>query len=681
MKKKKRGSTLVVVVVTMTIIFITGTAILSLTASNYKMRINESKRLQNLYEADSGLDVVENIIIKTAQEAIKYADKKVKEEFTKSDINNSDEINSLFKDKFYEFLSLNKKDNLDIMQYLILNKKVITTVNDDGSVDLESYREVSEDKDYIIEIPEDGYLVNTNGGEIENITIDIKSTFETKDEELKNKRTVSSRFTIVAPEYNADISVIDIYPVFDGKAITADGDMKAEGNAELSISGDIWIKGQDSSLNYDNPSFTFDKYNGGIELNNIKFNIDGNIYTANTFHLNNGVKENSEVNGDIYAKNIYIGKDLNSTISSNNKITFKKDVIVNNDLAMNTTNSSIIIENNFYGINDKTTDPSTANTALNSSSIIVNESAGSELIVNKDSYILGVAYLNATDFQGNKYQTGESVAVKGNYLAYTDVEDVLDGENNVTLKYYTPLQLLESINGSSDTNTKADYFIEYYSNSNKKYNYSDGGVKLQGKVISAGASVKDSTGKIQKTSVSDEDMIVINNERDEFARNVFAMGDTTGFSGDLYGDQKMIRTVSNQIDFSKIKDIHEDLDNSKGNLILIGDGQSITIENNKINGEEIEEALIITNGDITIKGNLNFTGTIITSGNINFEGSGNKAINYDPQVIREIIAANYDEIKDIFLSSSKGREVKISSSAEMYNSVNFLEKSLWKIEK
>ena len=60
---------------------------------------------------------------------------------------------------------------------------------------------------------------------------------------------------------------------------------------------------------------------------------------------------------------------------------------------------------------------------------------------------MGVAYLNATDESGNKYQTGESVAVKGNYLAYTDVDDVLNGATNVTLKYYSPLQLLESKNG------------------------------------------------------------------------------------------------------------------------------------------------------------------------------------------------------------------------------------------
>ena len=111
-------------------------------------------------------------------------------------------------------------------------------------------------------------------------------------------------------------------------------------------------------------------------------------------------------------------------MSTNNKIDFNKDVTVNNDLAINSTNSVINLKNNFYGINDKTTEVTSANKALNSSSIIINEvSNPSNLTIDKDAYIMGVAYLNATNKDGNKYQTGESVAVKGNYLAYTDVHE------------------------------------------------------------------------------------------------------------------------------------------------------------------------------------------------------------------------------------------------------------------
>lgn len=665
-----------VVVIVMAIIFTTGTTVLALTASNYKMRINESKRLQNLYEADSGLDVVKNIIIKTSQEAIKYADKEVKKELMNSSDENKEDINSLFKAKFYEFLSLNDKDSMELLQYLILNKKIITSVSDNGTIDITNLKNVSENKRYTIEIPEGGYKVKENNGKVEGITIAVKSTFETVNEELKNKRTVSTEFEITAPEYESVVSVVNIYPVFDGKAITADGDMTVNASnnkSELEISGDIWINGQDSSLSYDNPSFTFDKYNTGIKLNNTKFNIDGNIYTSNTFSANNNVE--SEIQGDIYAQNIYIGKSLYSTVSSNNKISFKQDVIVNNDLAMNTTSSKVTIENNFYGISDKTSDVSNANKALNSSSIIVNESQGSSLTVNKDSYILGVSYLNATDSQGNKYQTGESVSVKGNYLAYTDVQGVLNGANDITLKYYSPLQLLESIKGSSDVNTKANYFIEYYSNTNRKYDYKDGGVNLKGKVKSVGASVKDSDGKIQKASVNEEDMKIVENERNEYIRNVLAMGDTTNWN------QNEPRKVSNQIDFTNMGNL-QILESTNGALILNGSESEIIINNNMINGKEIESGLIISKGDIKIQGSFDFTGTIITSGNITFEGSEKKAVKYNSEVVRSVIADNYEVLKDIFNeTSSKGKEVKISSSSEMYNSDKFLNQSLWKIER
>lgn len=617
-KRKKKGSTFLIVVVLMSIIFTVGSTILAVTANDYKLRINESKRLQNLYLADSGLGIVENIIIKTSQKAIEYADKEVKKQLlnsTSDALSNSYDVNNEFKAKFYEFLTI-KKNNLDIMQYLILNKEVITSVNNTGSsIGVESGKIVQdEDKDYIIEIPENGYLVNKNNNEIENITIDVKSTFETKDEDLKHKRTVSTRFTIVAPQYTAEISDVNIYPVFDGKVITADGNMEVNGykngESSLNITGDIWIKGNSDSEKFNTPEFTFEKYKGGIDLENSNFTMNGNIYTNESLSLRNNV--GSTITGSLYARNLYIGKEANSATSSNNEITISKDVIVNNDLALNAQNSSILIQNNFYGINDKTADSSTANKALNSSSIIVNELEGSSLTVNNDSYILGVAYLNATDSEGNKYQTGESVAVKGNYLAYTDVQDVLDGVNNVTLKYYSPLQLLESINGSSSADTKADYFSKYYSN-NRRYEYNDGNVKLEGSVKSVGASVKDSNGVIQKSNINNDDLKIIEDKRDEFARNVFAMGDSTGVNN-LYENQIVVKTVENQVDFEKVKELQNStFEESEGIVLLEGNKKDIVIKDNIYNNKEIKKGLILTNSNIVIDGDFEFTGNIITT--------------------------------------------------------------------
>lgn len=692
-RKKKKGSTFVIVVVVMAIIFTTGTTILAVTANDYKMRINQSKKLQNLYEADSGLDVVENIIVKTSQEAIKYADKEVKKKFTELDDKDrsKDKINEIFKDKFYEFLTVRNKEILnekevEILEYLILEKKYIKSILESGKLEYDSAISNIENR-FIIEIPEGGYVKNINNGKVSNITIEVKSNFESTEGQLKNKKTVSTKYSITAPDYNSEITSINIYPVFDGKAITADGNMNIEslGNKSIvNISGDIWVQGNNNLGN--SPEYTFDKYIGGIKLDNTSFNINGNIYTANTFHLNNLVNESS-VNGDIYAKNIYVGKSINSNVSKLNNISFEKNVVVNNDLALNATNSSIVIKNNFYGINEKTTEVSTANKALSSSSIIVNDTSNTSTItVNKDSYIMGVAYLNATDESGNKYQTGESVAVKGNYLAYTDVDDVLNGATNVTLKYYSPLQLLESKNGQSNAIMKADYFAEYYSKNNNSYNFNDGGVSLKKSVKSVGASVKDNQGNIQKSNINDSDISIVNEQRNEFARNVFAMGDTTGLGDDLYDGQEVKRQVSNQVNFNEIRRVQgSSFDITEGMVILKGnENENIEIENGKIKGTDIElsKGLIIANGDITIDGNFNFTGNIITTGNIILKGEGEKNITYDTQVVRSILALNYDLLKDIFVKSQGDREeVKVTSASELYSVDKFLTKSLWRIVK
>ncbi|WP_195954247.1 hypothetical protein [Clostridium tertium] len=692
-RKKKKGSTFVIVVVVMAIIFTTGTTILAVTANDYKMRINQSKKLQNLYEADSGLDVVENIIVKTSQEAIKYADKEVKKKFTELDDKDrsKDKINEIFKDKFYEFLTVRNKEILnekevEILEYLILEKKYIKSILESGKLEYDSAISNIENR-FIIEIPEGGYVKNINNGKVSNITIEVKSNFESTEGQLKNKKTVSTKYSITAPDYNSEITSINIYPVFDGKAITADGNMNIEslGNKSIvNISGDIWVQGNNNLGN--SPEYTFDKYIGGIKLDNTSFDINGNIYTANTFHLNNLVNESS-VNGDIYAKNIYIGKSINSNVSKLNNISFEKNVVVNNDLALNATNSSIVIKNNFYGINEKTTEVSTANKALSSSSIIVNDTSNTSTItVNKDSYIMGVAYLNATDESGNKYQTGESVAVKGNYLAYTDVDDVLNGATNVTLKYYSPLQLLESKNGQSNAIMKADYFAEYYSKNNNSYNFNDGGVSLKKSVKSVGASVKDNQGNIQKSNINDSDISIVNEQRNEFARNVFAMGDTTGLGDDLYDGQEVKRQVSNQVNFNEIRRVQgSSFDITEGMVILKGnENENIEIENGKIKGTDIElsKGLIIANGDITIDGNFSFTGNIITTGNIILKGEGEKNITYDPQVVRSILVLNHDLLKDIFVKSQGNREeVKVTSASELYSVDKFLTKSLWRIVK
>lgn len=697
MRKRKRGSTFVIVVVVMAIIFTTGTAVLALTVNNYKVGINESRRLENLYKADSGLDTVENIIIKTSQEAIKYADNEVKNKIINSSTYISDdEINNEFKKEFYNFITVNVKDTNNItvssedkgiLEYLILNNKLVENITKDANSKFNfQLKDLTvQAVDYKLEIPTNGYDddYNLNG----KITLTINSTFESIEGEFKNERKVSKTYTIKAPDYSSDVKTINIYPVFDEKAITADGNMNVA-NGNIKINGNIWIKGKDENLN-NTSSFVYDKYKNGIKLNNSNFNITGDIYSNNTFNLVN--KNNVQVNGNIYSRNIYVGKENYGEESLNNTLNLKSDVVVNNDLAINTsesnnsTNSNITIKGNFYGINDKTDaseiagsseDEKNVKRALQSSSIIKNDYNASSLNIEKDAYILGVAYLDALDESGKRYQTGESIAVKGNYLAYTDADKEEVGEK-ITLKYYSPLQLVESINGSSSVEEKAKYFIEYYNgnSSTNKYKFNYGGINISGIVHSVGAGFNNSTTNLSNIKIEDiTSNSSINGKREEFATNVFSMGDTTGLSdtSNLYSNQSVVKTVANQI---KPHSLNINKQNIDGTGYLVVQNGNLTITGDK-------KGLVIVNGDVTIEGKTNFTGTIIATGNINFQDNEEKNITYDATVVRNVIADNYDVLKDIFNTlSSKGKEVKISSSNEMYNTDKFLQSSLWKIER
>ena len=72
MRKKKKGSTLIVVVIIFMFITCVSVGMLSLTAGNYSARISESKRIENLYSSESGLDNAYNIMVKTFNAAAQY---------------------------------------------------------------------------------------------------------------------------------------------------------------------------------------------------------------------------------------------------------------------------------------------------------------------------------------------------------------------------------------------------------------------------------------------------------------------------------------------------------------------------------------------------------------------------------------------------------------------------------
>ena len=153
---------------------------------------------------------------------------------------------------------------------------------------------------------------------------------------------------------------------------------------------------------------------------------------------------------------------------------------------MNSVSSSINA-NDYVGMSDfkEDNDMSKVDAAKSSSSIIVNSNKNTDgtntaynsTIKLNNATVAGLAYMN-TD--GNSYyKTGESVAVKGNYVAYSDTL----GKNTTAYNFeqYDPWQL---INGNKDD--KINHFEQYFNVNSSKIE--DGGIEIKN-LLSTGAGV------------------------------------------------------------------------------------------------------------------------------------------------------------------------------------------------
>jgi len=730
-KKKSKGASLVIVVLITSIILSLGIAMLSMSLMGYKARSNESKRLQNLYESDSGLDIVYNIIRKTSAVAIQKAGNDVK---NTTDVEVRDKT---FKVKFLNYLVIESTDNIKLESY-IRNWQypeyktvgnIITIENKD--IDPKTHPKViGKDSDSVI--VDDSHQTDES-----RLTVTASTTFSSKTGQFANTKTIEAQFVIDAPNYSEVIVKtgvdIQVNPVYEGKVITADGDLTASGN--VSIDGDVWVKGTESTLN----DYSYDKYKGGITLNEGIFNFpdedttkDTNeIYTSKTFNVQTNAT--ATVEGNIYSSNTYLGNtskdDPVASIAAVLEVK-KGDVVTNNDLTLNSREGSAIIKK-YYGINDdnysvKDKDYTTDLAARNSSCIIVNNKTSS-LKITDEAYIMGLAYIDV-DSKTDKYQTAESVAVKGNYVAYTD-----PGTNeNVTLKYYNPLQLIEKLSGQDITLVdKTKHFIDYYTSSNNTAVGTDSkdidkGIYMpeEKDIYSAGAVVNTKSitndksvykGRKDAFDISDD----IANKQGNYAKNVLAMGDV--FAGLNYGTSEkkakesiydlgnVVRTVSSgdtnkgilaQINFDAIDNRAVYENENEGMVILNKNQGDIIVKNGTINfsnnGTEINlkkfknfpddmKGIIVTDGNVTIEENVTFTGNIIAKGNVTIKGNNIK-LKYDEDLTRNLHARNKLYFDLVFINPTEGwhyRKFVEKQGGDIgdYYEKDFIKKGTWKVVK
>lgn len=781
---KKKGSSLVAVLVICSIILVTATTMIGVATTDVRMRMNESKKLQNMYKADSGLEIFNNIILKDSEAAIVYAQNKVQANnlIGGAIANTSDEdiyntLNKDFKAYFIKALisgvtvtnegTITGNQSLDD-QYnnIAVDSRTDETIIIDQSttnpvstllVSLKNYRYIksldavtgitNEYKDAfgtaekpVIKV----FDIKYNDAE-KSIKFTIRSSFscaETSTTKLANKKVIETSFKITAPEY-ADIinrtnssGEIDIMAPYSN-VLTVDGNLDI--NSSLTLGGNTWVKGDANTAASQNQSIVFSKYNGGIKLasgKNITTNpvattgttYQGNIYTAGTFSLVNG--STATLSGNLYSSNTYIGPSSTNDSSSRDNTITVGDMITYNDLGINSLASKINM-NNYYGINSTTTNSTNGgknNASKRSSCIIINNyNMDSKLKINNDAYIAGVAYINTGDENSDngEYETGESIAVRGNYKAYQEALTQI-GETTINpgFKYYDPVSLLETINGQVATvQNKRDYFNEYYQNNVFK----DGKVTIGGRVYSTGAIVTTDNKNANDLDIQDVNVI---NARRTYAQTVLSMNSDLSEAqlDNVYNDGVVTKTVKGSngtaavVNFdamdpgvsvsvsnpgqglvNALSNCAYVLGNDENETIVISPGR-ISVEGHtepptgtactqcfnfaQENGEDIVNAVIITKGNVKIEDGVNFKGCIIAGGNVEVEeGTEGVELTYNASVVGQIITVNhlsnyFNENMTVVerLTVNNGDIINIDpTETNSYNVDGVVNKGLWKL--
>lgn len=742
MINKKKGSSLIMVLCIFSILIIFGLSILSLTLSSYKKRIVESTEKTNQYFSESGLDVTYGIIGKTVDSAIDAGNKEVKayrdrlygndkdsgiineekerfkkgedgayprsgkdtrsryltedgqidEEFIKK------EQNELFKKIYENHISVNLEENLindnnikftgsnnvekpEVKLYALNNKKI-----DNG----ESFKKLSKEIEFsnfnniLGENKSIKSIFEENKKNVSTLKLLLQSQFKAKNVE----KTIRAQYEILVPNYNEPYYVernnvtIPLNVVWS-KAFCINGNLKIKGN--FKVEGNVYAKGKDD---------------GGIEISQDRThaNFKGNVCTMNNFNL---LYENSNVNieGNVYAGNVTIdegAKESKFIINPYNGL--DGALYTNNDLEINARRSTVDIGGGFYGLNDINTASFINSNAkpIVSSSILINTEdlgevdslgniVGSKLAIGNKAIIMGTAYVQVKDPSDRDskkyipyYQTGESVAIKGNYKAYTNplISDMAkyqyekDEKGNITIKkdsqgnpivranggykednvvfdYINPLNLVRWFKPSEDSEEKikkemlvkdkSDYFNIFKEEKGSSSGLNLGrGIQLPDfkNIINTGVVV--SNNEIGSENNNNNYEGFIRKKQGVYAKAVYRMEDIVQDEDEdfknsdyntelynLYSSKNAEITVSTQVHFDNMRNLNKDK-NPKGDIIYLNNDENKELV---LVGKNVDKRALSEDSDKYYKLYLDETGNgrgiIITKGNVKIYGEVN----------------------------------------------------------
>ncbi|MGV8145073.1 MAG: pilus assembly PilX N-terminal domain-containing protein [Alkaliphilus sp.] len=634
--KSNKGSTLGLVLVTLMVLSMIGVSLMSIGLINYRIKMTEERIQASFYLAESGLDQAYGIILEEVSEAIRLGNIEVNiriDEF----IVEQRRLERLYVDD-------GGTSGGGIDSIYILNNQPGNTINPYGHVNVTEVNDAKDDNRYtwvdlfqttftqhidtsllnlklvdpanyevihtsVPTVSEIGVFTPFASGGDYLITLASSFVFEGTTQAVQLDFTINEPTEILA-DYFMETHVVQIpkSPIWDN-VLVADNNIHLSGghseirgdvyaNAVLSTSAHAWdvndsriggiVVGTDSS---------------GTMVNNSSTSLVGNVFT-NSFLQIRSDTSSAVITGDAFLNSLVLQET-----TDNSSITLNGTLLTLDDIELNGKNANILIDGNFYGFSDGsagTRHDQTSSIVINSDDI--NDFGGSSINITGDSFLGGVVHVGLTNIL---YQTGEGVSLKGNFRAYS----VPLGR---TLHTYQPFAL---INRNLLVHQKAQHFVSVNA-ANPGFlqtGHSASTIELGNVLQSIGAYIDG--GAIRPLN---HDALVFepirNAKTAEYANALTLQYD---YSRIFSGNTEVIEPLNASSEIVYI---------TTGDVSIIGNGgTALGIANETImpSGDTVLTGIIITEGDVYIRGAITFRGLIVAGGNIFVEDTNTKLFRTD----------------------------------------------------
>lgn len=574
--------------------------------------------------------------------------------------------NTIFKGRYQSSIISEFSTNY-IVNNILTQDRYDGIVNGGGTVDVTGDENIPEGDNYL-KISKPRIRQNTG------IEVDTETRF--KKSSTTPPTTLSATFVIGTPEFDSVSSVTQesitlSNALLNQGGVIVGGKVNVENNTTLKYANDITVLGGDNSNDTaieikDGAKLVAETVSGLVSSSRISTSKDI-VLGGNTVF--------STGTSPIYYRNLYVG---NSDTTASIDVTFNGDAVAEDDLEINSEGTVAITQDttaNYYGFND------TNNKGPDSSSsIVLNSKNLSNKSLNLGNlYLAGRAFIE--DVRGTSnipiynesgtiigyadttYKTGESIAIKGNYLAYqTPLFDTSDSNymfspdkiifstyfmerKTKDEKQHAPINLADGFSvkpddwkdgESFDVNRKWRYFSEYARLCSSLVK----SIAVTSNVRYIEGTAFDNAGKvIGSSNVSASDTSFRNNLSTEYEKYTKYFGyrpineagevDMTKAKTSIFGDNGWIKDFTNS---EKISDI----EGGKYYLIFNNGNVEKTLSGSGNKG------IIICKGDLTlnISGAVGFKGILIVGGNLTVKGGTLVLEDAKDEVINTIIG-NY----------------------------------------